>query len=206
MFQTLKHLTKPPPLFPCRVCVGAPLPAGQLLQMDCLLHGWPEPTEEGCFHEREALHVQSLSHWAPANIGPYSQALRVSMETTRRGWHPWKWLSVGMWRLPQRWVYCPIIRFISASENFSIIVLSWICFAGRTITYVYSFFIVFYPSLALHSILILRVTFRWLQWRTSPKPLRGSVTNMDYYFLMCGCLQSNSWNHFRPNDGLMEDY
>uniref|UniRef100_A0A8C7MEE4 Diphthine--ammonia ligase n=1 Tax=Oncorhynchus kisutch TaxID=8019 RepID=A0A8C7MEE4_ONCKI len=66
---------------PARVCVQALLPAGQLLQMDCLLHDWPpEPQEaqqEATFHHREALHVQSLSHWAPANIGPYSQALRV---------------------------------------------------------------------------------------------------------------------------------
>ncbi|XP_072221552.1 diphthine--ammonia ligase isoform X2 [Leuresthes tenuis] len=62
---------------PARVCVQAPLPAGQLLQMDCLLHDWTEPLEEGCFRQKEALHVQSLSHWAPANIGPYSQALRV---------------------------------------------------------------------------------------------------------------------------------
>ncbi|XP_063765787.1 diphthine--ammonia ligase isoform X2 [Eleginops maclovinus] len=62
---------------PARVCVQAPLPAGQLLQMDCLLHYWTEPLEEGSFHQREALHVQSLSHWAPANIGPYSQAVRV---------------------------------------------------------------------------------------------------------------------------------
>ncbi|XP_070776980.1 diphthine--ammonia ligase isoform X2 [Enoplosus armatus] len=69
-----EHFGKNPP---ARVCVQAPLPAGQLLQMDCLLHDWIEPLEEGCFHQREALHVQSLSHWAPANIGPYSQALRV---------------------------------------------------------------------------------------------------------------------------------
>jgi hypothetical protein len=27
---------------------------------------------------RQALHVQGLSYWAPANIGPYSQAIRVS--------------------------------------------------------------------------------------------------------------------------------
>ncbi|KAH7098257.1 adenine nucleotide alpha hydrolases-like protein [Auriculariales sp. MPI-PUGE-AT-0066] len=27
--------------------------------------------------ERQALHVQGLSYWAPANIGPYSQAIRV---------------------------------------------------------------------------------------------------------------------------------
>ncbi|KAM8913996.1 diphthine--ammonia ligase [Spinachia spinachia] len=69
-----KHFGTNPP---ARVCVQAPLPAVQLLQMDCLLHDWAEPSEEGCFHQREALHVQSLSHWAPANIGPYSQALRV---------------------------------------------------------------------------------------------------------------------------------
>ncbi|XP_071382902.1 diphthine--ammonia ligase [Centroberyx affinis] len=62
---------------PARVCVQAPLSAGQLLQMDCLLHDWTEPLEDGSFHQREALHVQGLSHWAPANIGPYSQALRV---------------------------------------------------------------------------------------------------------------------------------
>ncbi|KAM9842922.1 diphthine--ammonia ligase [Aulostomus maculatus] len=62
---------------PARVCVQAPLPMGQLLQMDCLLHDWTEPLKDDCFHQREALHVQSLSHWAPANIGPYSQAVRV---------------------------------------------------------------------------------------------------------------------------------
>uniref|UniRef100_A0A8D3B9I9 Diphthine--ammonia ligase n=2 Tax=Scophthalmus maximus TaxID=52904 RepID=A0A8D3B9I9_SCOMX len=62
---------------PARVCVQATLPAGQLLQIDCLLHDWTEPPQEGCFHQREAMHVQSLSHWAPANIGPYSQSVRV---------------------------------------------------------------------------------------------------------------------------------
>uniref|UniRef100_A0A672H7N5 Diphthine--ammonia ligase n=1 Tax=Salarias fasciatus TaxID=181472 RepID=A0A672H7N5_SALFA len=64
---------------PARVCVQAALPAAQLLQMDCLLHDWTGPPEEGRFQQRQALHVQSLSHWAPANIGPYSQALRVRL-------------------------------------------------------------------------------------------------------------------------------
>lgn len=201
-----KAFDNAPPRSPCRVCVGAPLPAGQLLQMDCLLHDWPEPAEEGCFREREALHVQSLSHWAPANIGPYSQALRVSMETTWRGWHCWKWLSVGMWRLPQRWVYCPAITLISYSEMSVLLSCHGYAFQAKLLFMFTPFFIVFCPSFALHSILILRVTFHKIQWRTSPKPLRGRVTNMDYYFLMCGCLQSNSWYHFRPNDGLMEDY
>lgn len=52
--------------------------------MDCLLHAWAEPLEEGRFRERGALHVQSMSHWAPANIGPYSQAVRVRTETKWR--------------------------------------------------------------------------------------------------------------------------
>ncbi|XP_047467162.1 diphthine--ammonia ligase [Mugil cephalus] len=69
-----KHFGNNPP---ARVCVQAPLPAGQLVQMDCLLHDWTKPPEEGCFHEKEALLAQGLSHWVPANIGPYSQAVRV---------------------------------------------------------------------------------------------------------------------------------
>lgn len=28
--------------------------------------------------ERVTMHVQGISHWAPANIGPYSQAVKVS--------------------------------------------------------------------------------------------------------------------------------
>ena len=28
-------------------------------------------------YERQVLHVQSISFWAPANIGPYSQAVKV---------------------------------------------------------------------------------------------------------------------------------
>ncbi|XP_066523739.1 diphthine--ammonia ligase isoform X2 [Hoplias malabaricus] len=62
---------------PARVCVQISLPVGQLLQMDVLLHDWTLPPEDGHFHQRDTLHVQSLSHWAPANIGPYSQAVRV---------------------------------------------------------------------------------------------------------------------------------
>ncbi|KAB5562132.1 hypothetical protein PHYPO_G00014480 [Pangasianodon hypophthalmus] len=63
---------------PARVCVQTRLPVGQLLQMDVLLHDWSVAHEEGCFQRnRDTLHVQSVSHWAPANIGPYSQAVQV---------------------------------------------------------------------------------------------------------------------------------
>ncbi|KAJ8341156.1 hypothetical protein SKAU_G00334470 [Synaphobranchus kaupii] len=62
---------------PARVCVEAPLPKGQLLQMDCLLHDWVGTAPDDTPRHKHAMHVQSLSHWAPANIGPYSQAIKV---------------------------------------------------------------------------------------------------------------------------------
>ncbi|KAJ8411854.1 hypothetical protein AAFF_G00154920 [Aldrovandia affinis] len=62
---------------PARVCVEALLPLGQLLQMDCLLHDWIAKTADDTSHHKHVMHVQSLSHWAPANIGPYSQAVKV---------------------------------------------------------------------------------------------------------------------------------
>ena len=34
--------------------------------------------------KREALHVQSISYWAPANIGPYSQAVKVRSFITKK--------------------------------------------------------------------------------------------------------------------------
>ncbi|XP_066280643.1 uncharacterized protein [Branchiostoma lanceolatum] len=58
---------------PSRVCVeGAFHASGKLLQLDCCV--WKGQTGEG---ERRTMHVQGLSHWAPANIGPYSQVTQV---------------------------------------------------------------------------------------------------------------------------------
>ncbi len=34
---------------------------------------------------RSTMHVQSVSHWAPANIGPYSQAVEVSRKKCMGG-------------------------------------------------------------------------------------------------------------------------
>ncbi|KAA8901846.1 hypothetical protein FN846DRAFT_755564, partial [Sphaerosporella brunnea] len=59
------------PLPPSRVCVACPnLPKGRNIMLSASLPSAP-PGEEG----RKGLHVQSRSHWAPANIGPYSQAV-----------------------------------------------------------------------------------------------------------------------------------
>ncbi|XP_048830097.1 diphthine--ammonia ligase isoform X3 [Brienomyrus brachyistius] len=62
---------------PARVCLETLLPGKQLIQMDCLLHHYVGLVPEGASECKHCLHVQSLSHWAPANIGPYSQAVKV---------------------------------------------------------------------------------------------------------------------------------
>ena len=55
---------------PSRVCVEARLPEPFRVQLDCL-----------AFRDtslRKCMHVQGISFWAPANIGPYSQAVSVN--------------------------------------------------------------------------------------------------------------------------------
>ncbi|KAF7352671.1 Diphthine--ammonia ligase [Mycena venus] len=54
---------------PARACVAVDLPAPCRVMLDCIAHSRTT--------ERHALHVQSLSYWAPANIGPYSQAAMI---------------------------------------------------------------------------------------------------------------------------------
>ncbi|KAF8195745.1 hypothetical protein K438DRAFT_1918923 [Mycena galopus ATCC 62051] len=54
---------------PTRACVAADLPAPHRVMLECIAHSRTT--------ERHALHVQSLSYWAPANIGPYSQAVTI---------------------------------------------------------------------------------------------------------------------------------
>lgn len=55
---------------PSRVCVQVPLPDNIALQIDC----YGNHSED----DRYTMHVQSISHWAPANIGPYSQAVKIN--------------------------------------------------------------------------------------------------------------------------------
>ncbi|TFK92194.1 hypothetical protein K466DRAFT_540202 [Polyporus arcularius HHB13444] len=54
---------------PARACVAVDLPAPLRVRLDCIAYAERTPSE------RQALHVQGLSYWAPANIGPYSQAI-----------------------------------------------------------------------------------------------------------------------------------
>ncbi|KAH9489051.1 Diphthine--ammonia ligase [Bulinus truncatus] len=55
---------------PVRLCIQANLPRNIALQLDC--QGKIQQQKE---EDKLVMHVQSLSHWAPANIGPYSQAV-----------------------------------------------------------------------------------------------------------------------------------
>lgn len=57
---------------PARACVAIDLPQPIQVRLDCIAFS------DQTLAARQALHVQGLSYWAPANIGPYSQAITVS--------------------------------------------------------------------------------------------------------------------------------
>lgn len=65
---------------PVRICVEAPLPPSTPILLEVL--GYRTAPQQGDDQSipsctRRTMHVQGVSHWAPANIGPYSQAVRV---------------------------------------------------------------------------------------------------------------------------------
>ena len=62
--------TKPNPAARVTVACGDTLPEGVRLMVSCVVDLGPRSARDG-------LHVQSRSYWAPANIGPYSQAISV---------------------------------------------------------------------------------------------------------------------------------
>ena len=63
-----KLFTKPLP--PARVTIACPLPEGVLVAWSIIIDKLDSHT---------GLHVQSRSYWAPANIGPYSQAISAPL-------------------------------------------------------------------------------------------------------------------------------
>ncbi|KAH8416447.1 hypothetical protein KR222_004475 [Zaprionus bogoriensis] len=70
---------------PTRVCVECPLPDDCHVIMEAIAHRAPtthsgddsEETQALLNGRRNTMHVQGISHWAPANIGPYSQSTRI---------------------------------------------------------------------------------------------------------------------------------
>ncbi|KAF9913023.1 hypothetical protein EC991_005891 [Linnemannia zychae] len=71
----------PPP----RACVGANLPKPCRIQVSCTAIRMDAKS----FKPRRTLHVQGMSYWAPANIGPYSQA-------TEQAYHSFIAGQIGM--------------------------------------------------------------------------------------------------------------
>lgn len=59
---------------PSRVCVEIPLPDGLQVILEAVAF---LPRYKDINNQRHTMHVQSISHWAPANIGPYSQSTKV---------------------------------------------------------------------------------------------------------------------------------
>jgi len=60
---------------PVRVCVEAPLPSDTPILVEAI--AYKQQGENDGNNTRQCMHVQGISHWAPANIGPYSQAISI---------------------------------------------------------------------------------------------------------------------------------
>ncbi|XP_018564791.1 diphthine--ammonia ligase [Anoplophora glabripennis] len=62
---------------PSRACVQVPFDQTCPVRIEAL--SWKQSTKSSGDRiiERHTMHVQSRSHWAPSNIGPYSQSVRV---------------------------------------------------------------------------------------------------------------------------------
>lgn len=71
MYAKVFDFTNPP----TRVCVECPLPENLQIIMEAV--AFRPQNEIDASNRRHTMHVQSISHWAPANIGPYSQSTRV---------------------------------------------------------------------------------------------------------------------------------
>lgn len=77
---------------PARACIAA----GESVTIECVAWAPERLPANSKAHllesqTRRSLHVQSLSYWAPANIGPYSQAISIS---------PWTFVSGQIGLLP----------------------------------------------------------------------------------------------------------
>ena len=85
-----KLFTKPNP--PARVTVscGDLLPHGRRIGVCLTADTRPQPDQN-----RQGLHVQSRSYWAPANIGPYSQAIGIPADKGSGGQGPTSWSIAG---------------------------------------------------------------------------------------------------------------
>lgn len=78
IYANAMHFQNPP----TRVCVECPLPEDCHVVMEAVAFRMEQsegrPKENNINKpKRHTMHVQGISHWAPANIGPYSQSTKV---------------------------------------------------------------------------------------------------------------------------------
>ncbi|KAL9696528.1 hypothetical protein quinque_016107 [Culex quinquefasciatus] len=71
VYSSLFSFTNPP----TRVCVECPLPEDCHVVLEAVAFN-PEKSTSEWDHKRHTMHVQGISHWAPANIGTYSQSTK----------------------------------------------------------------------------------------------------------------------------------
>ena len=72
------HVARNGPLPPSRACVGSSLVGSEnILQLSVIVDTSSHTHKQGemiLYENKNGLHVQGRSYWAPCNIGPYSQA------------------------------------------------------------------------------------------------------------------------------------
>lgn len=61
---------------PTRICVQCELPENYTIIVEATAYK-SRTINPDDFSKKAVLHVQGISHWAPANIGPYSQSIKV---------------------------------------------------------------------------------------------------------------------------------
>ena len=74
-FEYSKVFTVPNPPARVTIACGEKLPDSVLVSLSVVLYAGPR-------EKRRGLHVQSRSYWAPANIGPYSQAISAPFSSS----------------------------------------------------------------------------------------------------------------------------
>ncbi|XP_055608820.1 uncharacterized protein LOC129756093 [Uranotaenia lowii] len=72
VYSDMFNFTNPP----TRVCVECPLPENCHVVLEAVAFN-PEKSIVELEHKRHTMHVQGISHWAPANIGTYSQSTKI---------------------------------------------------------------------------------------------------------------------------------
>lgn len=60
---------------PTRICVETCLPIGSHVVLEAVAFKAGHVIEAD--YRRQTMHVQGISHWSPANIGPYSQSTKI---------------------------------------------------------------------------------------------------------------------------------